>query len=150
MNQVFSRLSSRIRGADAVTAALLSDVVRTACARLPSVRRTKDFERLEHLIQSRAWTDAVLALLALELPQWQIRRIVYDAGEWHCALSRQREFPEWFDQPVEACHADVSLAILGALVDVLGANTSLTATSIETSPRAETPLYLPLCCDNFA
>ena len=27
--------------------------------------------------------------------QWQVRRIVYDAGEWHCALSRQRELPDW-------------------------------------------------------
>ena len=40
-----------------------------------------------------AWTEAALALIDLELPQWQVRRIAYDEGEWYCALSRAREFP---------------------------------------------------------
>ena len=41
--------------------------------------------------QFGAWTDAALALIDLELPQWQFRRIAYDEGEWSCALSRERE-----------------------------------------------------------
>jgi hypothetical protein len=150
MNEACSRLAVRIRDANAVTAELLSDVIREACWRLPSVRRTKSFDRPDHLIQSCAWTDAALALLALELPQWQIRRIVCDAGEWHCALSRQREIPDWLDQPVEACHTGLSLAILSALVDVQRLDTSSTVISVPSSPRTDTPYYLPFCCDNFA
>jgi hypothetical protein len=150
MSQAFSRLSGKIRDADAVTAELLTEVIREICSRLPSVQRTKDFQRLEQYIQLGAWTDAVLALLALELPQWQVRRIVYDAGEWHCALSCQRELPDWIDQSVECCHPDLSLAILSALVDVQRVGTFPTETaSAPTFPRAE-PLYMPFCCDNFA
>lgn len=150
MSETCSRLAVRIRDANAVTAELLSDVIREACRRLPSVRRTQSFDRLEQFIQSCAWTDAALALLALELPQWQVRRIVYDAGEWHCALSRCREIPDWLDQPVEACHTDLSLAILSALVGVQRLDTYSTATSVSSFPRADTPNYLPFCCDNFA
>jgi len=149
MSQTTSHLAGKIRSAPVVTAALLSDVCE-ACWRLPSVRRTKDFDRLTQLIQSCAWTDAALALLALELPQWQLRRMVYDAGEWHCALSRQRELPSCFDQPVEACHTDLTLAILSALVDAQGVDTfPVESTSVPAAPRKQ-PFYLPLCCDNFS
>ena len=62
MSQAFSRLPGKIRDADAVTAELLTEVIREICSRLRSVQRTKDFQRLEQYIQSGAWTDAVLAL----------------------------------------------------------------------------------------
>lgn len=150
MSEACSRLAVRIRDANAVTAELLSDVIRKTCWRLPTVRRTKSFDRLEQFIQSCAWTDAALALLAQELPQWQVRRIVYDAGEWHCTLSRRREIPDWLDQPVEACHTDLSLAILSALVGVRRVGTSSTATSVPSFSRADTPHCLPFCCDNFS
>ena len=150
MSQAFSRLAGRIRDANAVTAELLSEVIREACSRLPSVRRTQHFKQLGQYIQSCAWTDAVLVLLALELPQWQLRRIVYDAGEWHCALSCQRELPDWVDQSVEACHPDLALALLSALVDAQRVGTFPTeTTSVPTFRRME-PLYVPFCCDNFA
>ena len=150
MSQAFSRLAGRIRDADAVTAELLSEVIREACSRLPSVRRTQHFKQLEQYIQSCAWTDAALVLLALELPQWQVRRIVYDSGEWHCALSRQRELPDWVDQSVEACHPDLALAILSALVDVQCVGTFPTETASVPPFRRMEPLYVPFCCDNFA
>src|ERR1700686_5261408 len=110
-------LEDRLRDAHAVTAEMLSDVIGEACRCFPPVRRTEKTERIERLIKSGAWTDAVLALIELELPQWQVRRIVYDDGEWHCALSRQRELPEWLDQSIETHHADLALAILRAFVE---------------------------------
>jgi hypothetical protein len=150
MSRAFSRVAGRIRDANAVTAELLSEVIREACSRLPSVRRTQHFKQLEQYIQSCAWTDAALVLLALELPQWQLRRIVYDAGEWHCALSRQRELPDWVDQSVEACHADLALAILSVLVEVQCIGTVPTETASVPPFRRTEPLRMPLCCDNFA
>src|ERR1700760_3837592 len=99
MNPAVSRLADRLRDADRVTPELFLDVVRDACRRLPSVRRTRDFARLEQFIQSAAWTDAALALLALEAPQWRLRHIVHDGGEWHCMLSQQRQLPDWLHQP---------------------------------------------------
>ena len=47
----------------------------------------------------------------------EVRRITYDGGEWHCALSRERELPEWLDQAVEARHASLALAILSAYIE---------------------------------
>jgi len=144
-------LADRIREANAVTPELLSDVMREVGWRLPCMPRTENRRRLERLIQSGAWTDAVLALLELELPRWQIRRIAYDAGQWHCALSRQRELPDWLDQSIEACHADLSLAILRAFVDVQRVSSTLPVKArVPGVPRADEPPYVRLCCDNFA
>jgi hypothetical protein len=149
MVPVISQLADKLRDADTVTSELFSDVMRDGCSRLRSLRRTKDFGRLEQLVQSGAWTDAALALLALEAPQWQLRRLVHDAGEWHCTLSRRRELPDWLDRPVEICHTDLSLAILTALVEVKR-DGALAAEDDTTNPaRPYQALDLPLCCDNF-
>jgi hypothetical protein len=112
--------------------------------------QTEKTARIERLIGSEAWTDAALALIDLELPQWQVRRIAYDEGEWHCALSRQRELPEWLDQSVEARHADLALAILSAFVDVQRVTAPSSRTSVPTMPRDASALYDPVLTDNFA
>src|SRR3979411_969080 len=110
-------LSDRLRDVHAVTAELIAEVVDETCRRFPPIRRTEKTARIEQLIGSGAWTDAALALIDLELPQWQVRRIAYDEGEWYCALSRERELPDWLDQSIEARHPDLSLAILSAFGD---------------------------------
>ena len=107
-------LCDRLRDTPAATAGLISEVIAQTCRRFPSMGQTEKTARIERLIGSGAWTDAALALIDLELPQWQVRRIAYDEGEWHCALSRQRELPEWLDQSVETHHVDLALAILSA------------------------------------
>jgi hypothetical protein len=142
-------LSDRLRDAHAVTADLLSDVIRERCWRFPPVRRTSKTARIERLIESEAWTDAALALIELELPQWKVRRIAYDEGEWRCALSRQRELPDWLDQSIESAHADLPLAILSAFLDVQRVSIAPVQTSVPTVPRPANALYEPLCCDNF-
>src|SRR3979409_2771589 len=88
-------LSDRLQDAHAVTAAVMSEVIGEACRRFPSMGQSEKTARIERLIGSGAWTDAALALIDLELPLWQIRRIAYDEGEWYCALSRERELPAW-------------------------------------------------------
>ena len=136
-------LDDRLHDAPAVTAGLLSEVIGKPSRRLPF--------RIKRLIESGAWIDAALALLELELPQWQLRRLAYDEGEWHCALSRQRELPEWLDdRSVESHHADLAMAILSAFVDARRKPEPLCKTSVPAAPRVANPLYEPLCCDNFA
>jgi hypothetical protein len=143
-------LSDRLRDTNAVTAELLASVITAACRRFPSLGQTEKTARIESLIGSRAWTDAVLALIDLELPQWQVRRIAYDEGEWHCALSRQRELPEWLDQSIEAHHADLPLAMLCAFVDARLASAPSSRTSVPAVPNDADATYEALCCDNFA
>jgi hypothetical protein len=106
--------------------------------------------RLKQLIDAGAWTDASLALLELELPLWQIRRIAYDAGEWHCALSRQRELPDWLDQSIESRHSDLALAILTAFVEARNASASSSRPSVPTVARKPDVGCIPLCCENFS
>ena len=143
-------LNDRLRDAHAVTAELISEVIGETCRRFPSMGQTEKTARIEGLIGSGAWTDAALALIDLELPQWQVRRIAYDEGEWHCALSRERELPDWLDRSIETRHVDLSLAILSAFVDAQRITAPSSRTSVPTVPRDANPLYEPVCCDNFA
>jgi hypothetical protein len=132
-----------------MTAELLSGVIGETCRRLPSVRWTENSARIQRLIESGAWTDAVLALIDTELPQWRIRRIAYDAGEWHCALSRQRELPDWLDSSIESSHEDLSLAMLSAFVEATRVSPLPLRTSVPNVPHRADPIYTLLCCDNF-
>jgi hypothetical protein len=143
-------LSDRLRDAHAVTAALISEIIAVTCRRFPSMGQTEKTARIERQIQSEAWTDAALALIDLELPLWQVRRIAYDEGEWYCALSRERELPDWLDRSIEAHHADLALAILSAFVDAQNLDAPSSRPSVPTVRRDVKPLYEPLSCDNFA
>jgi hypothetical protein len=142
-------ISDRLRNAHVVTAELIAEAVSAARRRGQPIRWSGKLARIERLIGSGAWTDAALALIDLELPQWQVRRIAYDDGEWYCALSRQRELPEWLDQSIEARHSDLPLAILGAFVEALRLTTPRSPTSVPVVPRDGNPLCVPVCCDNF-
>jgi hypothetical protein len=143
-------LDARLCSAPVLTVELLSDVVANSCPRLALLRHSERAARAERMIASGAWTDAALALLALELPQWQLRRLAYDDGEWHCALSRQREMPEWLDQSIEARHADLAIAILRAFVSARQVSAPSTRSSVPAAPRAASELYEPQCSDNFS
>jgi hypothetical protein len=143
-------LTAQLRDAPAVTAELLSEIIRKACRRFPSQGQRDRTARIEQLIATGAWMDAILALIDLELPQWQIRRIAYDGGEWLCALSRAPELPEWLDQPIEAHHDDLPLAILSAFVDAQRISAPSSRTSVPATPREASQLYQPICGGNFA
>jgi hypothetical protein len=148
--QISADLGDRLRGAGYVTAEFFTDIVHATCRRLPSTNQNAKAARVERLIQSQAWTDAALALIDLELPQWQVRRLAYDDGEWHCALSRQRELPDWLDQSIETHHGDLVLAILSAFVEARRIHAPSSRTSVPAVPLDVNSLYEPVCSDNFA
>src|SRR5712675_1309321 len=143
-------LNDRLRDAPAATAALMSEVISQTCRRFPSMGQSEKTARIERLMGSGAWIDAALALIDLELPQWQVRRLAYDDGEWYCALSRQRELPDWLDQSIETHHADLALAILSAFVEAQRISSTPSRTSVPPVPQHAYPLYEPVCSDNFA
>ena len=150
LEQTFpTTLGDRLRGAYGVTAEFLSDIIKETCRRFPSESSAKA-ARVDRLIQSQAWTDAALALIDLELPQWQVRRLAYDDGEWYCALSRQREVPDWLDEAIETHHADLALAILSAFVEARHLSAPPSWTSVPMVPPDVNPLYEPAYSDNFA
>src|SRR6202043_3601965 len=114
-----------------------------------SMGETEKTARIERLLKSEAWTDAALALIDLELPLWQVRRIAYDEGEGYCALSRERELPDWLDRSIEARHADLPLAILSAFVEAQRITAPSSRPSVPIVARDANPFYEPVCCDNF-
>jgi hypothetical protein len=148
--QASADLGDRLRNAGYVTAEFLSEIIHATCRRFPSMDRNFKNARIERLMQSQAWTDAALALIDLELPQWQVRRLAYDDGEWYCALSRQRELPDWLDQSIETRHADLALAILSAFVEAQRISSTSSRTSVPAVPQHANPSYEPVCSDSFA
>lgn len=142
-------LSQRLRAAPAMTPPLMHDVIDHACRRIPSLGDSERTTRIMRLIDVEAWADAALALIELELPLWQVRRIAYDEGEWHCALSRERELPDWLDTAVEARHADLALALLSAFVEVRALAVDVSRPSVPSVRPAPDPHYEPIGCDNF-
>jgi hypothetical protein len=143
-------LGERIRDADKADAALVADIIGAACRRFPSLGQGEKTARVDRLIRSGAWTDAALALIDLELPLWHVRRLAYDQGEWHCALSRECELPDWLDQAIETRHADLALAILGAFVEAQRASQGESRPSVPVVNRTAPDVYEPLCSDNFS
>jgi hypothetical protein len=143
-------LAAQVSAADEATTQLFSEIVVATARRLWTPGEAAKAIQLHDLIEAGALTQAALGLIELELPLWKLRRIAYDEGEWHCAMSRQRELPEWLDQAVEARHASLTLAILSAYLE--------TATQIELSrepsrpsvPQVRAEQFEPLYCENFA
>jgi hypothetical protein len=143
-------LSDHLRNAPAMTRPLMLDIIEKACRRFPSLGQSERTARVMRLIDAEAWADAALALMELELPLWQVRRIAYDEGEWYCALSRERELPDWLDAAVEARHADLALALLSAFVEVQASAADMPRPSVPSVRPALEPLYEPVACDHFS
>lgn len=140
----FDERADRANGTPAVIASILGKSKRSGAWQ----GRNDGAARIERLIRAGARIDAALALIALELPQWQLRRIAYDGGEWHCALSRSRELPDWLDQSAEGQGADLTEALLAALIEAQRITAASRAPSA-LRPRAQSAC-MPLCCDNFS
>jgi len=96
------------RVTDDVTRERMAEILDVICRRAPFLWQVRFY--------ACAWTDSAPALIELEVPVWHIQRIVYGTGDWHCALSRQREFPDWLDQAVKSGHANLELAHLSTFV----------------------------------
>jgi hypothetical protein len=147
--QGLAALQRHLRSCQAITPALMRDVIAQACPRLPAYPvATK--AKLDALIEAGAWIDAALALLKLELPQWRLRRLVYDDGEWHCSLSNQPALPVELDDSVEPVHAIPALAILCALVEACSVGITAGEVRPKSVPHVRTTPGHIVCCDNFA
>jgi hypothetical protein len=144
-------LQSVIRQVDAVTPQLLSAVVDLALARWETPNRAAYARRIGEFVASRAWTDAALALVALDRSH-TIRRVVYDDGDWHCTIGSQWPVPEWLDDTVEFGHPVLPLAILGAFLGALCQlrPAALAATSVPQVRSDASDTFAPVSCDNFA
>ena len=138
------RLEDGLRHANALAPDLMSDVIAQACTRFAAHGATAK-AKVNRLIECGAWVDATLALVQIELPQWKLRRVIYEDGEWLCSLSKQPRLPLGLDEVSEVSHEDLALAILIAFLQARRAGAaSLTAVQVPPAPG------YAACCDNFA
>jgi hypothetical protein len=143
------RLSARLRLAPEITSDLFSDVT-AICARLAVLAKAGKTGRLNSLIAAEAWTDAALTLIELETPNWKLRGLEYQDGEWFCSLSTEPNMPVVIDDTADARHEIPALAILSAFLDALRKNSEIHETRSLTTPRFRSASGLAMCCDNFA
>ena len=144
-------LAGQANAADEATSELLTKIVIATERRLSLPSQAAGAARLRQLIEADALTEATFALIDLELPQWKLRRITYDEGEWHCAMSRERELPEWLDEAVEARHASLTLAILSAYIETVRQIEVSREPNRPSVPQTRAAMQCePVCCDNFA
>jgi hypothetical protein len=146
---LFDRLDEELRVAPRLDRSLFTRIIVGACRRIPVLTKSDKAARIDDLIEAGAWTDAALAVIALELPDWQLRRLEYDGGEWFCSLSRQPNLPATLDDTADANHELMPLAILRAFFQA--------RRTAEIAPRATSPVPQVsvgadniICCDNFA
>ena len=142
-NDRLDELQEHVRRSRTVTPELLTEVIAKACIRFAACG-SADKARVHRLVEHCAWTDAALALLELDLPHWELRRLLYDDGEWHCFLSRRPAFPLELDDGTEATHEVLALAILVAFIQARSVIASTAVPQVRAAPRDT------LCCDNFA
>ena len=140
------RLDRQLVSAHAVTGALFQKVMQSAGERLSILRRAGKTAHIERLLEEAACTDAALALADIEMPNWKIRRLVFENDEWHCSLSRQPGLPIEFDEMAEANHAVLSLAVLRALIEGRRINRAEPISAPADVPLDSSTMF---CCDNF-
>jgi hypothetical protein len=139
-----------LRGAQVVTAELMAKMLVGSRGAMPGAA-TK-VARIGRLIALEAWTEAALALVELESPQWKVRRLVCEEGVWLCSLSRQWKLPAWLADDVETRHESLPLAILTALVEARRCALPSPRPSAGSVPQCRAAADLPaqtMCCDNF-
>ncbi|MBQ8104861.1 MAG: hypothetical protein IJ127_18500 [Afipia sp.] len=143
------RAADRLQSTDVVTAALVSEIIAECCDRLPVSGQGRAAAHLRELIEAGAWTDAVVMLMETELPRWRLRRLVYDEGEWHCALSLQRDLPDWLDQAVETSHSELPLALLKAFVEAKRRDGETAEDARRATGLGVSPQQPSVSCENF-
>jgi hypothetical protein len=146
--QRLDQLDDRLRRTEAITPDLFSEVTAQACVRLAALGRPAR-TRLDRLVASGAWTDAALALIALELPQWSLRRLVCEDGVWLCSLSKEPRLPLALDDLAEGTHEVLPLAILSAFLQARHMSV-VSAPRMTTVPQMHRTAGDAVCCDNFA
>jgi hypothetical protein len=144
----FDALDSALYRASEPTLDLYAKIISAACTRIPLLAEAEAFDRLMHLSKIGAWTEAAFLLIALELPLWRVRRLVYEDGEWLCSLSNQPNLPIALDDCVEATHEVLPIAMFYAFVEARRRRHAMQ------EPLSIVPYIQPrpehnVCCENY-
>jgi hypothetical protein len=143
----FGRLRERLCNVSESRADPFAEIAAGSRRGVPVFDKAGKASRVDQLVKAGAWTEAALALIELELPDWKVRRLAYEDGEWRCSLSRHPNLPLALDDSVSASHEILPLAILQAFVEARQSIGACGATS--PVPQIRSAGEIPICCDNF-
>ena len=140
-------LDNALRNAQEPNLDLFSKIINSACTRVQALGQA--LTHIVRLAEIGAWTEATFALIALELPLWTVRRLVYKNGEWLCSLSRQPNLPMTFDDCAEASHEVLPLAMLCAFIEACRRR-RMAQESVSAVPQVAQPsVDNVICCENY-
>jgi hypothetical protein len=143
------RLDDDLRLAPEPAPELFRKIIEHVDTHFSSLRRSGNAARVDSLIGAGAWADAAFALIEIATPNWKLRRLVYEDGEWLCSLSRRPHVPMVLDDTVEVGHPALPLAVLRALVEVRRRSPASRGTTSPV-PQIQAMPAQTICCDNFA
>jgi hypothetical protein len=145
-----NELQDQLSRAQVVSPDLMSKVVAGARTRAFVPGHAARVAKIDRLIAAEAWTEAALVLVELELPQWRLRRLVYEEGAWLCSLGTPWNLPAWLGDCAETRHESLPLAILSALIEARLCGKPQAAGSVPRCRTRSSPPAEIMCCDNFA
>jgi hypothetical protein len=146
---LLNEIGERLHRASAANSDLFAVVLAKACPRLAFCKPTM-LKHLHRLLETGAYVDAALAVLEFELPLWRVHRLTFDAGEWHCLLSRTPWMPIEFDDTAQAQHECLPLAILSSFIEARRAHLINNSSGCRTVPQVQPGGDMTLCCENFS
>jgi hypothetical protein len=141
------QLIEDVRDAPALSRDLFVRIIQDGCARLWNLNG-RGRAHLSRLVEEEAWIDASLVLVELDSPQWKLRRLQREDGEWFCSLSKCPSIPLELDDAAEAHHEDAALAILAAFLEA--ERKAMPEPYGQDHRDIGTPQGTLLDCDNFA
>jgi hypothetical protein len=107
----------QIDQASAVTPALIRAIMEATCG--PATEdKTGRTTAIWRLARAEAYVDAALSLIGTVLPDWSVRRICYEDGQWWCAMNPRRPV-YWDADEVDEAHPVLALAVFKAFVTAL-------------------------------
>jgi hypothetical protein len=146
---LLNEIGEGLHRASAANSDLFALVLAKVCPRLALCKPTM-LKHLHRLLETGAYVDAVLTILEFELPSWKLHRLTFDAGEWHCWLSRTPWVPVEFDDAAQAQHECLPLAILSSFIEARRAHRMNNSLCRSTAPQVQSAGDLNLCCENFS
>lgn len=141
-------LLERVGKAEDVTPDLMASILGHSVRLVALNKAGRVVTQLNALVAAEAWTDAALALAAIEAPHWTLRRLARDGDVWQCSLSRQPILPIELDDAAEGAHPVLPLAIVIAMIEARSRHPQLETDALRQQPQPASVHVI--CCDNFA
>jgi hypothetical protein len=141
-------LQQELRRSRAISRPCILQVIGRGCVRFHA-HHPRTQANVFRLIEAGAFIDAACALQELEIPDWKLRRMIYDDPYWYCSFLKYPTLPIELQDVAEAAHHSLPLAIFSAFLEARRLTLVAKPRTPKSVPQTWSDEHL-LCCDNFA